>query len=171
MIRSRKSYFYTPDGQEEVPLTSFGSILTDDYSLDWSSGAAQAAVFGTPWAVHHAQGGRACTLSFTQLLRFSTHAAAEIALSNREIHLHLHPDGVLRELYAYQNGVPGASRLWRCTVLDYVAQPLAADTSLGNAVEPGWRSLLDSLTPTGEDVQGHAWRSVDARLLITPIQS
>ena len=171
MFRSRKSYLYTPDGEEEMPLTAYGSILVDDYARDWAANAATAEAYGTPWAVHAPQGGRSLTLSFTHILRFDDHVAAELVLSARELYLHTHPAGTMRELYGYRNGIPAASRLWRCSVLEYTAQPLTRDTYLGSAHEPGWVSYVQGLTNYGEDAEGHAWRAVSCRFLLTPISA
>ena len=170
MIRARQTFSFTPTGEAEIPLTFYGSILTDSgYSRRWQGSGGSVAVYGSPFGALRAEGGRVLRVSWTQLLRFHTMSAAELTLHARELYLHQHPEGIVRELYAYANGVPGGSHLWRGVLEEFTYQPPRPEDYLGRAAEPAWQKYLAALSPDGEDTEGQAWVSLDVSFILAPI--
>lgn len=171
MIRSRKTYIFTPDDEpdNELAIILRGSLLTESATEEWTENTVTQAYLGRAYAGHRDGGGRYITLTATVLTRHTTMAAAELEAHRRQLYLNTHPNGVMRCLFAYTGDTPGAVAVYRATLVHANPVPANAEqNNLGTITEPEHAELTDVLTEEALSSSGTAWLAMEYSFIMTP---
>ena len=172
MIRSRKTYIFTPDDvpEAEVAVMLRGSLLAESPTEEWTENTITQAYIGRTYAAHRDGGGRYLTLTATVLTRHATMAQAELYAHRRQLFLNAHPAGVMRCFFAYTGDTPAAVAMYRATLVHAVALPASAEQNdLGNVAEPDYDALEVGLLPQ-ERGTGMAWLAMEYSFILTPME-
>ena len=128
---SRFSALYLPSGLSDwIPLVYYQDILIGSESTSWQISTQTDAVIGAPWLAHQSRGNAAMTMDFTVARAWPTVGQAERYGHYRSRLMHMHPQGTLRYMYAYDDDSPMVDELWDASLQTCRVLPMSADTAL-----------------------------------------